>query len=421
MSKFLHQCVLTHATSKLRAGMNENLKIEHLKSHIDFNFDKNKDYFLYIHVPFCNEFCTFCSFHKQKYEKSICKEYFKSLRDELKQAKSRGFSFNTLYVGGGTPFIDSDELLKTIELAKKLFDIKDVSSESSPNHIDPKDIQRFSGVVDRLSVGVQTFDDELLKKIGRYERYGSSKILQERLSNIAGILPITSLDLIFNMPGQSSQTLLNDIRIAKNLQVEQITTYPLMQSKLIGQSLKESFKTIKNSNEFEFYKIIRDELKEYSMNNAWSFSKSSTKLSDEYTVSESEYIGIGSGAFTYINNQLFINSYDINKYKSMIESGQNSIVAKCSRFTLKESAEYHFLLELFGGCVDISKFNETFKVYLEDTLRFEILALKLCGAVTIKDDKIQPTFFGEFLSAMLMKEFYMGMDNVRHTLREYYK
>jgi len=420
MSSFLNQSVITYGTNKLRKGMHTNLKIEHLKEPEVFDFDKNRNYFLYIHVPFCNEFCTFCSFHKFKYKNSTCKEYFGLLRRELKIAKDKGFSFDTLYVGGGTPLIDSDELLKTLEFAKELFDIKEISCESSPNHIAPKVIEKFRGVVDRLSIGIQTFDDEILKKIGRFDRYGASEVLQQRVSEIVGILPIVSLDLIFNMPNQNRDTLLRDLRIAKSLNVEQITTYPLMQSNLLNQSVFESYKTISQSKEFEFYKLIKRELKNYSMSNAWSFSKNKTSLSDEYTVNRSEYIGIGSGAFSYINNQLFVNAYDLKRHKNLVESGVNSIVAKTSKFTLKRSTEYHFLLALFGGRIDIGKFNETFKVSLMDNLSFEIFALKLCGAIEIKNETIFPTHFGEFLSLVLMKEFYMGMDRVRQTLRDDY-
>lgn len=84
----------------------------------------------------------------------------------------------------------------------------------------------FKGIIDRLSCGIQSFDDETLKKVARYNKFGSSKELQEKISKALGILPIFSIDLIFNLPGQNEKQLLNDLEIAKNLAPQQITTYP---------------------------------------------------------------------------------------------------------------------------------------------------------------------------------------------------
>ena len=145
--------------------MSSCLYITYIHEPIKYKFDKSKSYFLYIHVPFCDEFCTFCTFHKFKYKQSACKEYFEALRLELLKAKEKGLNFHTLYIGGGTPLIDEAELIRTIELAKKLFNIKEVSCESTPSHIDPKVLKNFDGLIDRLSIGVQTFDDKTLKEV----------------------------------------------------------------------------------------------------------------------------------------------------------------------------------------------------------------------------------------------------------------
>ncbi len=120
--------------------------------------------FLYMHIPFCEEFCSFCTFHKFKYKKEECISYFKNLRIELLKLKEKGFSFDTLYIGGGTPLIDEVELLKTIEYAKMLFDIKEVSCETTPKHINTDILKSFNGLINRLSIGVQTFNNEILKK-----------------------------------------------------------------------------------------------------------------------------------------------------------------------------------------------------------------------------------------------------------------
>ncbi|MFT7004626.1 MAG: coproporphyrinogen III oxidase-like Fe-S oxidoreductase [Sulfurimonas sp.] len=402
----------------MQKSMKSSLDIKYIENPVEYKFDKNKSYFLYMHIPFCQEFCTFCTFHKFKYEDNKCKAYFKTLKAELLKAKEQGFQFHTLYIGGGTPLIDEGELIQLIELAKKLFDIKEVSCESTPSHIDPKVIKNFDGLIDRLSIGVQTFDDQTLKDISRYDKYGSSEILQERLSNIIGTIPVTSLDLIFNLAGQTPEMLRNDLEIAKKLKAEQITTYPLMSSQLANVSILEHLKILKNSKEYDFYNIIREELSDYSLNNAWSFSKDNTNMTDEYTVNNSEYIGLGSGGFTYIDNQLFINAYDLNQYDKMINENSNAIIALSSKFTPKKQIQYQFLLHLFGGTLDIEKFNSLFNVSVESVLRVELFMMKSINAIYIKDGIIYPTRFGEFITVVMMREFYTGMDNIRSMLRK---
>ena len=82
----------------------------------------------------------------------------------MRQVKDAGFNFTSLYVDGGTTLINEPKLEKTLILAKELFDIKDVSCESDPNHIEPENLKRFQGLIDRLSVGVQSFRRYLLKQ-----------------------------------------------------------------------------------------------------------------------------------------------------------------------------------------------------------------------------------------------------------------
>lgn len=418
MKNIIEKTTFFGATKIMQKAMKASLNVQYTSKSLKNRIDKNKSYFLYIHVPFCHDFCTFCTFHKFKYDKSTCKEYFKTLRLELQKAKEKGYSFHTLYIGGGTPLIDESELIKTIELAKKLFDIKEVSCETTPNHIYPKVLVNFDGLIDRLSIGVQTFDNKILKDISRYDKYGSSQVLQDRLYKTIGILPVTSLDLIFNFSTQNEEMLRSDLKIAKELNPEQITTYPLMSSKLAKCSTLEHFKILKNSNEYSFYNIIREELSHYSLNNAWAFSKDNTDLSDEYTVNNSEYIGLGSGAFTYLKDQLFVNAYDLKQYSKMVKENENAIIAASSKFELKKQIQYQFLLHLFGGPVDIKKFNELFGVSLLDILKLELFMLKQLNAVLVKDEKIYPTRFGEFVTVIMMREFYVGMDGVRDMLRK---
>ncbi len=377
------------------------------------SIDSQKKYLLYIHVPFCDNLCPFCTFHKFKHNFEDSNRYFKILREEIKVLKRKNVKVDSVYVGGGTPLINEKQLRITIKLVKKLFDVEDISCETDPNHIDVNTVYKLKGLIKRLSIGVQSFDDEILKQLSRYKRFGSSLEIKEKISKIAGILPITNIDLIFNIPNQTQDILRDDLQSAKDLGIEQITTYPLMSSDLNSGFLKS--KKI-NTNEQKFYNIIKEELKDYTKNNMWSFSKNLVDLSDEYVSTHDEYIGVGSGAFSYLDGKLFINAFDLKEYEENIITRKDALMAK-SEFENINKIEYAMLSTLFGGKLNIKEFNKLYNVDLEKLLRKELYLVKKLDVIRIEEGIIYPTQFGEYLLVIMMASFYSGMDKVRAMFR----
>ena len=133
--------------------------------------EPGRRYSLYLHIPFCERLCPYCSFNRFLYGEDRARDYFRSLRTELERTAEYGYDFGALYIGGGTPTILIDELCTTIDLAKSLYPgIGEVSAESSPNHITDESIDALKDRVQRFSVGVQSFDDQLLQQMARYDK-----------------------------------------------------------------------------------------------------------------------------------------------------------------------------------------------------------------------------------------------------------
>lgn len=408
---------LKYAKYSLNRSLKTQLNLDILAHSTTKIPDPNMSYMLYAHIPFCHTFCPYCSFHKYAYDKNIAKEYFKNLRQEMKQIHTLGYKFNSMYVGGGTTLIDEDELITTLELAKKLFNIDEISCESDPSHIEPTNLKRFKGLIDRISIGVQSFNDDILKRVGRYEKFGSSTNLVKKLKDAVNILPVTSIDLIFNFPNQTKDMLLNDINLAKSIEAQQITFYPLMKSNLTKAKIASSLGNSYKDNEYEFYSIIEENFKDYHKNNAWSYAKEKTSLNDEYVSSNHEYLGIGSGGFSFLGGELFVNAFNLQKYNEKIQNGKSSIIARCE-FNPKERIKYLFLTEIFSGFIDIDKFNQTNNTNLLKTLNLELKLLDIIGAIEIQNNSIKSTQFGRYLWLSLMKEFYTGMDKVRAIFKD---
>ena len=145
-----------------------------------------RNYPLYLHVPFCVVLCPFCSFHRVEFKENRAREYFSALRREIGMATKLGYTFNELYVGGGTPTVLPNELVQTLKLVRSLHPIERISVETNPHDLDADNLSELRKAgVSRLSVGVQSFDDNLLREMQRYDKYGSGAEIQAHLQQVA--------------------------------------------------------------------------------------------------------------------------------------------------------------------------------------------------------------------------------------------
>ena len=115
----------------------KNLDLEQVENYPLPKAKPGKDYLLYVHIPFCETLCPYCSFNRFVFRESIARNYFTALRQEMRMVAEKGYHFSSMYIGGGTPTVMMDELVQTIDLAKQLFPIREVSCETNPNHLTP--------------------------------------------------------------------------------------------------------------------------------------------------------------------------------------------------------------------------------------------------------------------------------------------
>lgn len=378
----------------------------------------NDDYLLYIHIPFCESLCPYCSFHRFVLDENIAVKYFKALRKELQMYKDLGYDFKGLYIGGGTPTIMMDELLETLKLTKDLFNIKEISVETNPNHVTDENIKLLKEAgVNRLSVGVQSFDDNLLKQIGRYDKYGSGKEIRDRLRSAVGKFDTLNIDLIFNMPTQSEESIRRDLDIIDDMLTEQVTFYPLMSSANVEKNIKNTLGSVDYRQEKKLYFTILNRMKKnYSGSTAWCFSRGSTMI-DEYVIAYNKYVGAGSGAFGYFNDSIYANTFSLNEYIDRINNNELPI-ASVKKFTEKENMHYFLLMKLFGLSISKQSFEEKFGVSLNKALRGEMALLKLFNAVKESKDTIELTDRGRYYWVMGMREFFIAVDNLRDRCRD---
>lgn len=372
---------------------------------------------LYVHIPFCEELCPYCSFFKVKFDDNLAIAYFDALEKEILGYSEKGFKFDEVYIGGGTPTVRPEHLGKVIKLITSLWKIREVSVETNPNHLQPLilKILKDSGVT-RLSVGVQTFNDELLRKLKRLEKYGNGHSIQKHLREAAGMFDTLNVDMIFNFPDQTVEMLEKDISIIKDLEVDQATFYPLMSSSSVKNKMIHSLGNYGAGNEKEFYKRIAVNLSDgYERTSSWCFTRKGNMI-DEYIVTRDYYIGVGAGSFSYLSVGMFATTFSISQYINMIDTSLSAITMR-KLFSKKEKLQYSLLMSLFGGGMELKIMKRNYGRFWFIYLWMELVFLFLSRAVTIGKGSIKINEKGRYPMVALMRDFFTMVNNIREQCR----
>jgi coproporphyrinogen III oxidase-like Fe-S oxidoreductase len=380
---------------------------------------QGRSYLLYLHVPFCEHLCPFCFFHRVRFDPKRAGRYFAVLRDDIQAWHRRGYRFTDIYVGGGTPTVLPGELETTLALLRDLFPVRSISVETNPNHLLREEVllvlERQG--VDRLSVGVQSFDDALLEEMGRYQAYGSGAQILQALHRVQGRFATLNIDLLFNLPHQDMQSLHRDLRIVKEqLRVDQVSYYPLMTAPSTRRAIAKSLGRPTPSREAVFYWAILDGLRPvYTPASAWCFNRHSAAL-DEYIVDHPDFAAAGSGAFSYLDGTFYCSDFSIDRYLTLVDRGCSPLIAAVP-LERREQYRYALLMGLFGVRLDKRHLRARYGSGIFDSLRWELFALKRAGAVEEDGDWLRLTERGMYYWVAMMREFFIGVNGLREGMR----
>lgn len=389
-----------------------------------------ENYMLYLHVPFCERLCPYCSFNRYPFREDLARPYFQNLRREMMMLADLGYDFESLYFGGGTPTVMIDELCETIDLARETFSIEEVGVETNPNHLVPDYLEKMSGRIQRLSVGVQSFDDGLLKQMDRYEKYGSGQEIFERIQEANPYFDSLNVDMIFNFPSQTEEILFSDLERIATCGARQTTFSPLYVSNATMRKMATTLGEMDYGREWDFYRILDGvlaggDLPLFERETVWTFNRADESghtddavRINEYQTSYNEYPAIGSGSITHLDGALYVNEFSIPKYNEMIESGRMSVKEK-TVMSKRDLMRYRFLLDLYRLRLDKARFKREFGVPVEAELPVEMAFLAANGAFAVNDaDEILLTERGRYLVLVMYRQFLSGMNNLREQARK---
>ncbi len=227
-----------------------------------------------------------------------------------------------------------------------------------------------------------------------------------------------NVDMIFNFPSQTPDKLALDVELLRKSGCNQVTFYPLMASPAVAESLKRTVGRVDYAREYEYYKYITENLAGYfEPASAWTFSRVGGGMIDEYIVDYEDYVGIGSGAFSFLDGTLYSNTFSLRKYNELIDAGHSSAVAR-RPFARGDRMRYRFLMQLFGLRLDKQQFEADFGTEIEGALPLEIAFFRSVGAFEVDNEReLILTPKGRYLLVAMMREFFIGVNNLRDQAR----
>lgn len=354
---------------------------------------------IYIHVPFCTHICAYCDFCKILYSKKFADDYIKTTVNELNKIDKK---VNSIYIGGGSPSsLDEKQLEVLLQNAKRLLlDDGEFCVELNPEDLNDEKIKLLSKFgVNRVSFGVQTLNERLLKILNRHHNEEMVFEVINKLRKV-GITNI-NLDLMYGLPTQTDEDLLYDINKFVEWKVNHISTYALLVEDNTYFSVKniEALNDDLQANQFD---LICKKLKDagfihYEISN---FSKKGFESRQNLIYWHDErYIGVGPSASGYEDNVRYTNSKNISLYISNNINKKSEIVEG-----LEEEFEYIMLhLRLKEG-INFNKYQDRFGFDFKERFSKQIAKLKDKNDIEVTNDSLSIKEEKMFISNLIISE-----------------
>ena len=310
---------------------------------------------LYIHVPFCRSKCQYCDFYSlATKDDSLIDGYLDAVCDHIKEAGelAPGYKVDTIFFGGGTPsFFGAEGIAVILTTIRRNFDVDDgaeITVECNPDSVSDRLLRRLRAEgVNRLSLGIQSDDDEMLKKLGRPHTYSQAAMAFQRMRK-AGFRNI-SVDLMYGLPGQDIQDWAETLDNVLRLNPEHVSCYALkVEEGTPFAALKDVLNLPDDDTQAEMYLTAVETLKgrgfrQYEISNFCRKGLTSRHNLKYWT--GGEYLGFGPGASSDFAGKRYSLKRDLQAYISGIRDG-GDIIEDLQEIPNRERAGEYLMLRL---------------------------------------------------------------------------
>lgn len=371
---------------------------------------------LYVHIPFCKAKCYYCDFNSYPGLDSLIPEYINALKTEIEiyAGKLKDKKISTIYIGGGTPSIldgaSIDSLLKVIFRNFSVCKDAEITIESNPGTLDSSKLHAYhSAGINRLSIGLQSWQDRLLKSIGRIHT-ANDFIVNFNEARNAGFMNI-NIDLMFGLPGQTMEDWMSTLQNVISLKPEHISCYSLKveegtpMDKLIQED--ESLAIPEELDRMMYHHVVRELKKSgyrhYEISN-FALSGFESRHNMIYW-NACEYLGVGAGSHSYILGERFGNEESPSEYINKINLKGSASYSEGIIDTMESIKEYMILgLRLIDG-ISPEHFEKRYGINIYELYGEKIEELKSRGLLKTEDNRICLTETGLDLANQVFVEF----------------
>ncbi len=364
-------------------------------------------------IPFCEGRCAFCYF-PVNCEKQTISLYLKALKKALAEyAKTKYVKssvFSELYVGGGSPSVlTKEQTVDLLRYCKETFQLTEdctIKFTASTNDLSEEKLLALdAGKVDQLDIGIQTFDDSLRKMLNLRD---SCKNAVEKLKAVKKKGLRVSIDLLYNLPSQTKEQWVNDLKQALELDVESVDCYPLelypdtlLTKKIAVGELPSTGDSAKELEMYlEAYSIFKENGYAPTCHNRFS------RLKEDFTEPASEVVGTGAGFFMgHMGNHIYS---DIEDVKGYIDAVQNGVlpIARLSRLSREDEKRKTMMRIYCRSPVNREKFKAQFGKFPEEEFPDAIQKLHQKGLIETRDGEIRLTEKGDPWRVNIAWEFF---------------
>lgn len=375
---------------------------------------KNKEIGVYVHIPFCKQKCYYCDFVSYCNKDNLIDDYVKAVKKEIRLQNIQS-QITTIYIGGGTPsYIDSKYIKEIVEEIKKKNVAKrpEITIEVNPGTVTKEKLKDYKKCgINRLSIGLQSVQNEILKEIGRIHNF--EQFLETyKMAREVGFKNI-NVDLMLGIPKQRIKDLKESLEEIINLQPEHISVYSLIveDGTLIANKIQKGKLELPNEEtERNMYWYVKNtlELNGYKHYEISNFAKKGYESKHNINCwNQKQYFGFGAGAHSYRDITRYSNTEKLEEYIRNVKSerlDRNRIIHEIQKEYDTEK-EYMLLgLRKIDG-VKISEFKFKFgnnPIYL---FRNELKKLTDEKLISVDDDTIKLTNRGIDLANLVWEEF----------------
>lgn len=335
---------------------------------------------LYVHIPFCQTICPHCPYNKRLYDEALYANYRVALLEEIRSflGEHPHCQIESLYFGGGTPSLTPDLLEEVIDLLSHgLSETSEIGVEVHPIHASQANLARLRSMkVNRISLGIETFNEEILRKLGR--GYSQKQAIMALEAAKAVGFECVDVNLIYGIPGQTGDEVLENVQLCIDQNVDQISAYPLFS--FVHTPLGKQVATHKSKQYGEIARLkVQQNISEscfeagYQRSSVWSYTKPA--IAPYSTVTRNDYLGFGAGAGSKVDRYFWFNTFSVEEYAKI--RGRKPALVMMANERLEKMHWVYW--QIYKTWIDFSEYRQKFGVHIEDDFYLLIQWLRLLG------------------------------------------